>query len=101
MEFVIIDYHFTRCTNLHCKSIFALKIEDINEESEQFCPKCKAAMQNSHIVQCANCQTILNFIPKFPNEDDIIFFVDKCSHCSGTIKDEKRLSPHYYPESFV
>ena len=101
MEFDIIDYHFTKCSNSQCKSFFSLKIEDINKEGEQFCPKCKSAMLNSHIVQCENCQTILNFIPKFPNEDDIVFYVDKCSSCSGTIKDEKMLTPNYYPESFI
>jgi hypothetical protein len=101
LEFVIDNYHFTKCTNYKCKAIFPLKLTEISKEGQQFCPKCKAAMLNSHIVQCENCQTILKFITKFPNEEDIVFYVDKCSSCSGTIKDEKLLTPHYFPESFI
>lgn len=58
-------------------------------------------MKDSHIVQCENCQTVLKFIPKFPNEEAIIYYVNKCSQCSGTLNDEKLLRPHYFPESFI
>jgi hypothetical protein len=100
-ELLIQDFHFTRCTNNKCKAIYPLRLEEAQKDSEQFCPKCKVAMQDSHLVQCKNCQTVLNFIPKFPNEEDIIFYVDKCSSCSGTLKDEKHLTPNYFPESFI
>ena len=101
MELVIVNYHFTKCTNYKCKSIFPLKLQELSGEGQQFCPKCEAAMLNSHLVQCKNCQTILNFIPKLPNEDDIVFYVDRCSTCSGSKNDEKMLTPHYFPESFI
>ena len=58
-------------------------------------------MQESHFVQCENCQTILNFLPKFPNEEAVIYYVNKCSSCSGTLKDEAKLTPNHYPESFI
>ena len=95
------DYHFTECTNSKCKAIYPLKLNQVKQDYQQFCPKCKLAMLESHLVQCENCQTVLNFIPKFPNEEAIIFYVDKCSSCSGTTMDEKSLTPQYFPESFI
>lgn len=76
-------------------------MDDIKSDSQQFCPKCKDKMLHSHLVQCEHCQTVLNFIPALENEETVIFYVDKCSSCSGTIRDEKLLTPHYFPESFI
>lgn len=70
-------------------------------ESEQFCSKCTKSVLHSHIVQCQNCQSIVNILPPYSNEEPIIFYVDKCSLCSGTKKDEQILTPHYFPESFI
>lgn len=58
-------------------------------------------MLHSHLVQCENCLTILNFIPKQANEEAIIYYVSKCSICSGNINDEKKILSHYLPESFI
>lgn len=101
MEFIIQNYHFTKCTNSKCKSIYPLILDDVNKDSQLFCPKCIDLMLHSHLVQCENCQTVLNFIPALSNEESVIFYVDKCSTCSGTLKDEKQLIPHYFPESFI
>ncbi len=35
------------------------------------------------------------------HETAIVFYVKKCSNCLGTIKDEKQLTPNYFPESFI
>jgi hypothetical protein len=52
-------------------------------------------------VQCTNCLAVVNFIGAEPNETPIIFYVEKCSHCSGTLEDEKDIVPRYYPEAFI
>ncbi len=58
-------------------------------------------MLHSHIVQCECCQTIVNFIPAMRNEEPIVFYVEKCSFCSGTVKDEKIHAPFHYRDSFI
>ena len=100
-EFSIQHFHFTECANNKCKAIYTLKFEEITKDSQSFCPKCKILIQESHLVQCENCQTILNFIKKIPGEEAIIFYVKKCSSCTGALHDESKLSANYFPDSFI
>lgn len=78
-------------------------VEDVTAlgEFELLCPTCKEKMQSSHIVQCQNCQSIVNFIPAEAGEEPIVFHIEKCSLCTGTREDEKRLQAYYYPEAFM
>lgn len=101
MESAIQNLHFTKCNNLQCKTIYPLTLDDINNDYQHFCPSCKITLLNSHFVQCENCQSILNFIPALPEEETVIFYVGKCSVCSGSKKDEKHLTAHHFPESFI
>ena len=100
-EFAIQNFQFSQCSNNNCKAIFPLKLDEIKNFSQQFCHKCRIAVTNSHLVQCENCQAVINFIPLFPNEEAVVFYVPKCTMCSGTIKDEKRLAPQYFPKSYI
>ena len=70
-------------------------------EIEFLCPVCRMNIETSHIVQCSSCQTIVSFIPSEPSEEPVVFYVEKCSHCSGTIQDELHMSPRYYPDAFI
>lgn len=95
------DLHFTECTNSKCRAIYPIELDTMPGDLHHFCPKCKIAILNSHLVQCESCQTILNFIPKEQNEEAVVFYVDKCSSCSGTIQDEMKLTANFFPDSFV
>ena len=53
------------------------------------------------MVQCENCQSIVNFIEAEPSEEPIVFNIDKCSKCNGTIEDEKKVHAVYYPDAFI
>ena len=53
------------------------------------------------MVQCKNCESIIDFIPADYNEEPIVFYADKCSKCSGTIEDERRIKPFYFPDAFI
>lgn len=101
MELVIQNSHFTKCSNNNCNTIFAVKLNEVAQLNQLFCPKCNNALNNSHLVQCKNCQAVVNFIPLFPNEEASVFYVPKCRLCSGTIKDEQHLSTQYFPKSFI
>jgi hypothetical protein len=101
LEIAIQNFHFCQCSNNNCKAIFPIGLEEAKKANQQFCPKCSIALTNSHLVQCENCQAIINFIPLFPKEEAVVFYVPKCTMCSGTIKDEKRLARQYFPKSFI
>jgi len=95
------EFHFTQCSHIHCHAIFPLTLDEVNEESQHFCPKCRAELLNSHLVQCETCQSILNFIPLIPGEDATIFYVDQCSECSQSLKENTRVIPDMFRESFI
>lgn len=101
MEAVIQNYHFTKCSNNKCNAIYPLVLEDVKNSDSQFCPKCKNALSNSHLVFCENCQNLVSFIPLFIGEEAVFYYVPKCTMCFGTIKDEQRLAPQYFPKSFI
>jgi len=45
--------------------------------------------------------SIIGFMKPFTNEESIVFYVEKCSSCNGTIEDEKRLTPYFFPDAFI
>ncbi|HMN48227.1 MAG TPA: hypothetical protein PKD67_03750 [Ignavibacteriaceae bacterium] len=96
-----IKWHFAKCNNIKCNSIFLVDPEETVGELGFICPDCSRKTHTSHIVQCASCKTILNFVRAAPNEEKVIFTVPKCSHCIGTIEDEWEIEPLYQPDSYI
>ena len=93
--------NFINCDNKKCNSIYLTDVQEVYNESEHFCPNCKEEVLQSHIVQCEHCQTVVNIIPISLNQNPVMFFVKKCSTCSGTTIEEKRLRKNNYPNLFV
>lgn len=105
-EFVIVNrdtikWHFAKCNNSKCNSIFLVNPQESPGELGFICPDCSAKTTTSHIVQCASCRTILNFVRATPNEEKVVFTVPKCSHCVGTVEDEWEIEPLYQPDSYI
>ncbi len=106
MEIVIatndtIKWHFAKCNHTKCNSIFLVHPEENPGELGFICPDCSRKTQTSHIVQCASCRTVLNFVRAAPNEEKVVFTVPKCSHCIGTMEDEWEIEPLYQPDSYI
>jgi len=70
-------------------------------EAGFLCPRCQSKIDTHHIVQCSNCQSVINFIEAEPSEEPVIYYTKKCSNCSGTLEDEKRIEPFYYSDVFI
>ena len=58
-------------------------------------------LDSHHFVQCKCCEAIVNFIPAAPSEDPIVFTVEKCSNCHGTIEDEQIIKQSYFPGVYI
>ena len=93
--------HFVKCNNTRCNSIFLVDSNKNVGELGYLCPICKAKTKTSHVVQCASCQVIINFIHASPTEEKTVFYVEKCSHCYGTLEDEWEIEPLYTPDSYI
>jgi hypothetical protein len=98
---VTVKWHFTKCNNSKCNSIFLVNPDELPGELGFICPECRAKTTTSHIIQCSSCKTILNFVHATPNEEKVVFNVPKCSHCYGTIEDEWEIEPLYHPDSYI
>jgi hypothetical protein len=96
-----IKWHFAKCNNSKCNSIFLVHPDETPGELGFICPECSRKVRTSHIVQCASCKTILNFVRAAPNEEKVVFTVPKCSHCVGTVEDEWEIEPLYQPDSYI
>ncbi|MCK5457909.1 MAG: hypothetical protein KAI45_12345, partial [Melioribacteraceae bacterium] len=93
---------FAQCDNSKCKKTFLLNSEDlVSNNGLLLCPDCLLKVSIHHSVQCTSCLAVVNFIEAEPGETPILFYVEKCTHCSGTLEDEKHIVPRYYPEAFV
>ena len=95
------NYNFIKCSNNHCSSIFPIKIEELNGNTQNFCPTCQVEMLKSHLVQCENCQSILNFIPLLEGEEAAIFYVDHCKECANDSKENKLPTPTMIREYLI
>ncbi len=89
------------CNNSKCGAIFLVNPNEKPGELGYICPQCSLRTTHSHVVQCASCTTILNFVRAAKNEEKLIFNVNKCSHCVGTIEDEWEIEPIYQPDSYI
>ena len=65
------------------------------------CPHCRVKIATHHIVQCKNCQSLVNFLTVEEGEEPIVFYVNKCHHCSGSFEEERRIHPLNYQELFI
>lgn len=96
-----VKWHFAKCNNTKCNSIFLVNPIETPGELGFLCPECSTRIPTSHIVQCSSCRTILNFVRASPHEEKVVFNVHKCSHCIGTIEDEWEVEPLYMPDSYI
>lgn len=96
-----INWHFAKCNNSKCNSIFLVNPEETPGELGFICPDCSKKTTTSHVIQCSSCKTILNFVRAAVNEEKLVFNVHKCSHCIGTIEDEWEIEPLYQPDSYI
>lgn len=96
-----VKWHFAKCNNSKCSSIFLVHPEEVPGDLGFLCPDCSRKTTTSHIVQCSSCKTVLNFIRVAPYEEKVVFTVPKCSHCIGTIEDEWEVEPLYQPDSYI
>ncbi len=81
--------------------MFVFDPREILGETGFLCPECREKIDTHHVVQCKNCQSIVNFVMADPSEEPVIFNVDKCSHCNGTVEDEYKMSPLFFPDAYV
>ena len=51
--------------------------------------------------QCQTCHTVIQFLEAEPSEQPAIYYVSKCSLCSGTVEDEKSMVPFYLTDAFM
>ena len=96
-----VKWHFAKCNNSKCNSIFLVDPEESPGDLGYLCPDCSRKTHTSHAVQCSSCKTVLNFVRAAPNEEKVVFNVSKCSHCIGTIEDEWEIEPLYLPDSYI
>jgi hypothetical protein len=96
-----IKWHFAKCNNSRCNSIFLVNPEETPGDLGFICPSCSIKTTTSHVVQCSSCKTILNFVRAAPNEEKVVFNVPKCSHCVGSIEDEWEIEPLYQSDSYI
>lgn len=94
--------NFAHCENSECRKTFIIASNDIvKDDGLLLCSYCRKKLVTHHIVQCSNCQTAVNFIPSDVEDIPLIYFVEKCSHCTGTTEDEKHISINHFPEAFI
>lgn len=98
---ITIRWHFTRCNNTKCHSIFLVNPDEEPGELGYLCPTCAGKVNTSHVVQCSSCKTVLNFVHAAAHEEKMVFNVAKCSHCVGTIEDEWEIEPLYQSDSYI
>ena len=93
---------FACCDNSKCKKIFMINSHDIiSNNGLLLCPDCLIKVSTHHSVQCTNCLAVVNIIEAESNETPIIFYAEKCTHCIGTVEDEKQIVVRYFPEAFI
>lgn len=93
--------HFTVCNNAKCSTTFLVDPEEEPGQLGHICPKCNRKTLSHHLVQCSSCATIVNMIRASETEEKVVFNVDKCSHCGGTVEDEWDIEPLYMPDSYI
>lgn len=93
--------HFTKCNNAKCNSYYFVEPEQAPGDLGYLCPDCEAKSYDFHVVMCSSCKTVINFIGALKSEEKVVFTIDKCSHCVGTIEDEYEVEPLYTADSYI
>jgi hypothetical protein len=96
-----ISKKFARCNNTKCQTIFLFEPREILGEAGILCPECRNKLDTHHVVQCQTCHTVIQFLEAEPSEQPAIYYVSKCSLCSGTVEDEKSMVPFYLTDAFI
>ncbi len=92
---------FAKCNNSKCGVSFLFDTREILGETGMLCPSCRKKLDTHHVVQCSNCQSIINFIEAEPSEEPVVYNTKKCSHCHGTAEDEREVVPYFFPDAFI
>ncbi len=100
-EEITLSKRFTKCVNIKCNSFFILDSKKAISQWGLFCPDCRSKLSVSHIVQCRNCQSIVNIFPVEIREEPTIYYVDKCSKCTRSIENRLKSTPCFFDEAFV
>ena len=96
-----INKRFIRCSNSKCNLIFQTNLKENFSDTELLCPECRKNLANYHIIQCSNCQSVVELVATQNGEDSVVLFVRKCSHCTGTLEDEQKLHVFFYPDLMI
>lgn len=100
IELSTLNYiRFSYCSN--CNSVFPITVHGRLSDTDFLCHECEQKLRTHHIVQCSNCQSIVNFMDLDKGEESIVFYVKKCRHCSGTEEDEKQLNFFSFPDLLI
>jgi len=92
---------FVQCSNSKCNLIFQTDRKNSFSDIDLLCPECRGKLVNHHIIQCSNCQSIVELLDAEDYEDSVVLFVRKCSHCTGTLEDEQKLHVFFYPDLMI
>lgn len=65
------------------------------------CPHCSAKALTHHVIQCASCGAVINMVRASDREEKMVFTIDKCSHCVGSVEDEWAIDPIYQADSYI
>ena len=98
---ITLSKKFTKCVNIKCNSVFILDSKEAISQLGLFCPRCRNKLCVSHIVQCRNCQSVINIFPVEIREEPTIYYVDKCSKCTRSIENKLESTPCFFDEAFV
>ncbi len=92
---------FIRCSNSKCNLVFHAELKENFSDTDLLCPECRNNLVNHHIIQCSNCQSVVELLETEFGEDSVVLFVRKCSHCTGTLEDEQKLHVFFYPDLMI
>lgn len=95
------SFKFAQCSNSKCRSVFAYITFEEFAAANFLCPVCRHKIKSHHMVQCRNCESIVNLFSLESGEEPIVFYVKKCHHCNGSLEDEVRIQPFMYPEVYM
>lgn len=92
---------FTICSNSKCNKLFIIEEKEKYSDNDFLCPQCAEKIFTHHIVQCSNCHSIVDFFDMGEGEEPVVFYVRKCTHCTGNEEDEKHLQIFYSPDAMI
>ncbi|MBA4251941.1 MAG: hypothetical protein C0425_11270 [Chlorobiaceae bacterium] len=95
------QFHFAKCNHTNCKNIYLSTGAEHADELGMLCPNCRDKSERNHVVQCSSCGTVLNFVLTGKKEKRIVFTIEKCFHCGGTVEDEWEIEAVYQPSHLV